>query len=454
MTSPDSSVPPSGATATPTDPPPAPSPAGGSGLRPPLRRSQDHRVVAGVCGGLGEYFGVDPVLFRVVVVVLTLFGGWGILLYGLAWLVMPDSPRPGSPAGATRRNAGIWWIVGLAVLALIVLPWALAVMRNLWWNIGGYHGFGMPMSMPLHPLHLFWPGAGSLLLLAGAGVLIWWLVHRDAASRDSAAPPTGSSTAPTLSAPPAVESTVYPAAGSLEMAQTEPTIAFAPASTWSDPAAQPASTPEPPPPRPRRPRSVLGPLTVSLAVLVAGVLLALDTAGNRSVPVAVILATTLAVVAVGLLVGAWVGRSRGLIVLGVMLSLATAAVAALPHIDVSGGLGHRTWVVRSDAQNDSPYRLGAGDATLDLAGLTASGAHVVGASVGVGNLTVYVPRRADLAITAQVGLGAIQWQGPNSSLVSGRDVSKTIDVGSGTDTIILDVSVDVGQITVIPQGRL
>jgi phage shock protein PspC (stress-responsive transcriptional regulator) len=453
MTSPDSSVPPSGTTAPPTDPPPATSPAGGTGLRPPLRRSRDHRVVAGVCGGLGEYFGVDPVLFRVVAVVLTLFGGWGVLLYGLAWLVIPDAPRAGAPDGRTRRSGGIWWIVGLAVLALIVLPWALAVMRNLWWNVGGYRGFGMPMAMPLRPLHLFWPGAGSLLLLVGAGAVIWWLVRRDAPSSRQVPPPTGASPTSMASGPPAVESTVYPAAGSLDMAQTESTIAFAPASTWTDPAAPPPSAPEPPP---RRVRSVLGPLTVSVAVLVAGVLLALDTAGNRSVPVAVILATTLAIVALGLLVGARVGRSRGLIVLGVLLSLATAAVAALPHIDLSGGVGHRTYVVRTDAQNASPYRLGAGNVTLNLAGLTAPGTHFVDAGVGVGTLTVYVPQDADLAITAHVGLGGMQWQGPNSASVAGRNVSKAIEVKhrSSTETITLDVSVDVGQITVIPQGRL
>ena len=161
--------------------------------------------------------------------------------------------------------------------------------------------------------------------------------------------------------------------------------------------------------------------------------------------------------ALGLLVGAWVGRSRGLIVLGVLLSLATAAVAALPHIDLSGGVGHRTYVVRSEAQNASPYRLGAGDVTLNLAGLTTSG-HAASSwpASGVGNLTVYVPQDADLAITAHVGLGGMQWQGLNSASVAGRDVSKAIEVNhrSTTETIILDVSVDVGQITVIPQGRL
>ena len=77
---------------------------------------------------------------------------------------MPVRPTAGPGAAVASGGSS-----ASAVLALIVLPWALAVMRNVWWNVGGYHGFSMPMAMPLHPLHLFWPGAGSLLLLVGAG---------------------------------------------------------------------------------------------------------------------------------------------------------------------------------------------------------------------------------------------------------------------------------------------
>ncbi|MFE4605425.1 PspC domain-containing protein, partial [Kitasatospora indigofera] len=63
--------------------------------RPPLTRSEHHRVVAGVCGGLGRHLDIDPVVFRVVIAVLCLSGGLGLFLYGLAWLVMPAEPREG-----------------------------------------------------------------------------------------------------------------------------------------------------------------------------------------------------------------------------------------------------------------------------------------------------------------------------------------------------------------------
>lgn len=63
--------------------------------RPPLGRSRRHRVVAGVCGGLGEHLDIDPVVFRVVVAVLCLSGGLGLFLYGLAWLVVPREDGAG-----------------------------------------------------------------------------------------------------------------------------------------------------------------------------------------------------------------------------------------------------------------------------------------------------------------------------------------------------------------------
>ncbi|MFJ8044758.1 PspC domain-containing protein [Kitasatospora sp. NPDC096147] len=76
-----------------------PGPAGAAAPeqppRPPLTRSERHRVVAGVCGGLGRHLDIDPVVFRVVTAVLCLSGGLGLFLYGLAWLIVPREPEDG-----------------------------------------------------------------------------------------------------------------------------------------------------------------------------------------------------------------------------------------------------------------------------------------------------------------------------------------------------------------------
>jgi phage shock protein C len=49
-------------------------------------------MLAGVCGGLAEYFSVDPTLVRLAAVIFTLAGGSGILAYLIAWIVVPEEP--------------------------------------------------------------------------------------------------------------------------------------------------------------------------------------------------------------------------------------------------------------------------------------------------------------------------------------------------------------------------
>jgi phage shock protein PspC (stress-responsive transcriptional regulator) len=73
-------------------------------LRAPrrLRRSRAERKIAGVCGGLGEFAAIDPVLFRVLFVVLAFMGGMGILLYIAFWLAMPDAPAASTDVDAPQ----------------------------------------------------------------------------------------------------------------------------------------------------------------------------------------------------------------------------------------------------------------------------------------------------------------------------------------------------------------
>src|SRR4051812_48506185 len=83
-----------------------------------LKRSSTDRVLGGVCGGLGAYLGVDPIIVRVVAVVLAFFGGAGILFYLAAWLLVPsDDPAAGSHPGRAATIAGVVvLVIGLATL--------------------------------------------------------------------------------------------------------------------------------------------------------------------------------------------------------------------------------------------------------------------------------------------------------------------------------------------------
>lgn len=57
-----------------------------------LYRSSKNRVIAGVCGGIGEYANIDPTVIRLAWIILTLFGGSGIVAYLIAWAVIPINP--------------------------------------------------------------------------------------------------------------------------------------------------------------------------------------------------------------------------------------------------------------------------------------------------------------------------------------------------------------------------
>jgi phage shock protein PspC (stress-responsive transcriptional regulator) len=57
-----------------------------------LYRSKTDKKVAGVCGGIGKYFSIDPTLIRLGVVLFTLFGGCGLLAYIIAAFVIPEEP--------------------------------------------------------------------------------------------------------------------------------------------------------------------------------------------------------------------------------------------------------------------------------------------------------------------------------------------------------------------------
>jgi phage shock protein C len=109
------------------------SPEGTTTLRPApvLRRSRRSRILAGVCGGIGHYFGVDPVVVRASFILLVVAGfGLGILLYILFWLVIPEE----SPGEVVRRaeedRTGPRFLLGAA---LVIVGGILLITNLLPW---------------------------------------------------------------------------------------------------------------------------------------------------------------------------------------------------------------------------------------------------------------------------------------------------------------------------------
>jgi len=99
-----------------------------------LERSRDDRILAGVCGGLGEYLGVDAVLIRIAALVLLFAGGAGALLYLIGWIAMPEAAetRVGAAAGSApapppERTSG-----AVALGLLFVALGAFFLVDEIW----------------------------------------------------------------------------------------------------------------------------------------------------------------------------------------------------------------------------------------------------------------------------------------------------------------------------------
>ena len=58
-----------------------------------LYRSKQERMLAGVCGGLGEYFNLDPTIIRAIFIAFGLIVGGGILIYIILWILIPEEPE-------------------------------------------------------------------------------------------------------------------------------------------------------------------------------------------------------------------------------------------------------------------------------------------------------------------------------------------------------------------------
>jgi phage shock protein PspC (stress-responsive transcriptional regulator) len=125
-----------------------------------LTRSTSDRVIAGVAGGLGRYFGIDPVVIRVAFVVLTFFGGAGVIAYGAAWIMVPtdDPDHPGVGAAGVARRLGIF-------LGMVVLT-GVALIGGFW---AAASGGGTTTAIVVI-------GVGALLVIGGFTGGMRWLI--------------------------------------------------------------------------------------------------------------------------------------------------------------------------------------------------------------------------------------------------------------------------------------
>ncbi|MGI5485911.1 PspC domain-containing protein [Microtetraspora malaysiensis] len=161
-----------------------------------------------------------------------------------------------------------------------------------------------------------------------------------------------------------------------------------------------------PPVRQPKSKSFIGGLTICLALIVGGIMVAVQqSTGSPSMPV--IGGAVLATIGTGLLIATWFGRGAGLVAAGVIVSLALVAGSTLDGIPKS--IGSFSWHPSEVTQPGREYAVGVGDGTLNLTDLPlASGSRVrFDASVSIGRITVIVPTTARVEVHGYAKVGEV-----------------------------------------------
>lgn len=208
------------------------------------------------------------------------------------------------------------------------------------------------------------------------------------------------------------------------------------------------------PPAPRTPPRPLpvGRLLAGVLIVGIGVVWLVDAVDAVDVDWDVLLPAALIVVGVALIVAAWQGRGRGgLIAIGIVLTV-LLTIATAVRVPLSGGIGDRVERPTSVGAVTEPFELAIGELTVDLDGLTSSGADVPGevrveAAVGVGHLVVLVGQDFPcVSVHAESGVGEVVVFGERRSGVSPE--YRTEAVCAAAPLLVLELSVGLGQVEV------
>lgn len=371
-------------------PPPPPPPAGPQpNPFAGIRRSSDNRWIAGVAGGVARQFGLDVRLVRLIAVGLGIFGV-GVPAYLLAWLLLP------SDEGVSVVEDKGWNHATVIVVSALVVIAGLALAGDV-----GNH-----------------PGQMVTLVLLGVGV---WLIVRPQGSIGAILPPPLDVEGPASGA----------AVSSTPRAPATPIIAG--------------------PTRPLRPRPFLTPLALALSALVVGLALLLGPA--RWTDPSILGSIVLGLMALALLVSAFIGRARGLIAIGVLVAVPLMIGTA---VDGRWGDWRPSWSLTPTSVSafDRTITRGFGQSRLDLSRVPfpPRGSSEVRFEQIAGDVTIVLPTDATVDLTATVDAGDLRVERSGRSIsLDGTDnrVHRTIVTGDGSARVVLDAHLWAGQLQIV-----
>ncbi len=413
-----------------------------------LRRNTRDGRIAGVAAGLGDYFRVDPVFMRLLFILLVLAGGFGLLVYLVAWLVIPASEGTEEIAPTLqRRLPRTRWSIRSLLGGLLLVIGAIAFLGEAgsWW---------LP-EIDAWPLILVALGAGLLLLRArrddsdpASGTPAEPPPTDDASASEQPSPEEADPAGPDDARPqPTADVDANAESGAdvhvdVDDAEPGPDLdepglgtdveepeegdqhAHAALLTYErEPASIHANA---------RRRVPIGWLTLG-ALALAGTLAALlDWFDVVAISTRDLTLIALAICGVALLATTLLGRK--LAILGVAaVGAAALLVGSLPDsVSVGSGAGERTIRPASIAELEERYELGAGKLTIDLRQLEdASGETLIEAELGIGELIVLLPRGAAGEVQGHANMGEVELFGRTDSGVS---VSRTVSIVGEPDT--------------------
>lgn len=422
-----------------------------------LRREQGW--IGGVCAGIGVRLGIDPLIVRGIAVVVAVLGGPAILLYAIAWLLLPDAHDRIHLEDVFRGRVEPVIVAIGALVLLSILP----VAQGFWFLGAGYWGipdWGGAIARAL------WTAAVIALVV----VLIVWVARRAnggaPAARGPESAPTAASAAGTASAAsfvasdsavtaPAAAPTAAPAAGATDadvaawreqQARVRAEQEAFRAGRAQDRAERDAAAQQARAARHQRereayaasrPHPLFSLIVIGLALVAGGMTVALLSTGEpTAVSVVIGASVALAVLALGIIVngirGVRAGGAAGIAWL-ILVPLAFTGIAVAAG-DTAVRWGPALTLEPSETQS---FAVGAGRIQLDLTEFADPDAELpanVELRVGAGDITVIIPDDVPVVFSAAVGAGAIDATGESTRIGPVQTVNATYNTDSTNNT--------------------
>lgn len=395
--------------------------------------------LGGVSAALGLRYGIDPIIVRVVFVIATVYGGSGVLLYLLGWLLFPkEDPVLGRRSPALLLSAALIVLIFPAMFTLAYAMGLVGCVASLGCLYLLHRSVGEPQFGPATAQAAsadsntwVYPGAPE----SGAPRETGPVSRENPAAREDA---TTVSSEETTASPVPEPSPVRTQPPSWDPLATAP---FA----WDLP--EPGEPHEPAEPEPVEwNRRWITYATLGIALIVAGGLV-LD---GQSLPTA--LAASLGVLGAGMVIGSFIRGGRGLIGVAIPLGAAVMVFSVLPFEGPWRGMGTISETPQVVEAVKPWYELSLGDITLDMTTLRFADDGPVHSTVRVaaGSVIVHVPNNADVFVRCSAGLGDLHClQGKREGQRVAQSVEDLGPDGPGGGRIELDLKVSTGSVEVI-----